>query len=483
MKQAPFGTRAGSPRLTTAFILETLRENEVRHTGPESLEFTSVTTDSRKVPAGSLFVAIRGENFDGHGFVETALKAGARSALVQKGRVDLSRFPQSAFFEVDDSLEGYRALAQGWRGAFEIPVIAVAGSNGKTTSKEFLAAMLAGKYRKVLKTQGSQNGFVGIPLTLLELRPGDEAAVIEIGIDEIGAMEKHIARVRPTAAIVTSIGPEHLEKLRDLETIAREELLALDRVARQGGVTAVHLDDPAIRPLWKSLSGGKKIGYTLGAPPAGHVYQGVVSGDRLTISGADLQKPFEVALPLLGRHNAMNLLGAAALALGIGLTPDEIARGLQSFQGAPGRSQVRELPSGVVVLCDYYNASPPSVTAGLALLAELGRTQRRFACLADMKELGPGEENFHRELAAPILKHGIQNVLLFGDRMKFLADELKRRGFKGERLEHFASRPDLARALSGAVRAGDAVLIKGSHSMKMEEVFDGLRAALQSGAQ
>jgi UDP-N-acetylmuramoyl-tripeptide--D-alanyl-D-alanine ligase len=310
----------------------------------------------------------------------------------------------------------------------------------------------------------------------MELRPDHQAAVIEIGIDEIGAMEKHAELVAPTAALLTSIGPEHLEKLKDVPTVAREEAVLLRKVAASGGIVAVNLDDPYIRPLWDELPGPRKIGYALGdgPTPKGSIYHGRLTRNGLSISG---QADFELPLPLPGRHNAMNLLGVASLAHAMGLSPAEILSGLTNFRGADGRSQVRELPGGPTVICDYYNASPPSVAAGLDLLAELsGGRRARFACLADMLELGSEEERFHRELAPRIITQRVENVFLFGQRMLGLADELRKRGFAG-RLEHFPTRPDLARALAESARKGDVVLIKGSHSMKMEEVFQ----ALQSG--
>jgi UDP-N-acetylmuramoyl-tripeptide--D-alanyl-D-alanine ligase len=188
--------------------------------------FSSVASDSRKIQPGCLFVALRGEKFDGHDFILQAIEGGARGVICRR---DFARPAGSAakFFPVEDTLAAYRRLAGAWRREYPIPVVAVAGSVGKTTTKELLTAILRGKWDDVLKTQGSQNGFVGIPLTLLELTPPHGAAVIEVGIDETGAMEKHIQLVQPSVAVLTAIGPEHLEKLHDIPTVAREEGLAL----------------------------------------------------------------------------------------------------------------------------------------------------------------------------------------------------------------------------------------------------------------
>ncbi|MEO5969785.1 MAG: Mur ligase family protein, partial [Bdellovibrionia bacterium] len=211
------------------------------------LPFTGVFTDSRKTEPGSLFVALKGDNYDGHDFIEKAVSNGARGVLCQRGH-SITGSKDAYLFYVEDPLRAYRRFAAAWRKEFSIPVIAVAGSAGKTTTKELLAAILQGKWKNILKTQGSQNGFVGIPMTLLEMRTHHEAAIIEVGIDEVGAMEQHMALVSPGYSILTSIGPEHLENLIDVPTVAREEGIALSHVARGEGTVAIYLDDPWIRP-------------------------------------------------------------------------------------------------------------------------------------------------------------------------------------------------------------------------------------------
>jgi UDP-N-acetylmuramoyl-tripeptide--D-alanyl-D-alanine ligase len=436
--------------------------------------FTSITTDSRKIQPGSLFIALKGENFDGHDFVEKAVQTGATGVLCRRG------FPapiQSnvTVFQVEDTLTAYRQLAARWRREFAIPIVAVAGSVGKTTTKELLAAILRGKYEQVLKTEGSQNGYVGIPMTLLELRHTHGAAVVEVGIDEIGAMEKHIALVAPTASVLTAIGPEHLEKLIDLPTVAREEGLALTGVAQTGGLVAINLDDAWIRPHFRTIRAGRKIGYTLKnqSPPSGatgEILHGALSSDGSSV----IVKGETYTLPLPGSHNASNLMTAITVALSLGLTPDEIRKGLLTFKGPSGRSELKQLPGNRPVICDYYNANPTSVEAGLEMLTRSKRDGLRWACLGDMLELGPDEEKFHRDLAGPIAQLGIEHVLLYGPRMKALSDELESRKASGKfagDVRHLASHAEIAEVLLGGARSGDSILLKGSHGMKMEEVW------------
>lgn len=442
-----------------------------------SHKFVSVTTDSRKIQPGCLFVALKGEKFDGHDFISSAIQAGATGILHQNGASLPAQAGSVAFFPVADTLEAYRKLGAEWRRKFQIPLIGIAGAHGKTTTKEILTAILRGRWPEVLKTEGSQNGFVGIPMTLLELRPAHGAAVIEIGIDEIGAMEKHLKIVQPTASLVTAIGPEHLERLVDVATVAREESLALSEVAAAGGCIAIALDDPWLEPLAGKIPKGQKIAYSLeGRHAAGvETLNGELSADlrslRLTGMGLD---GLDLPLPLLGRHNAANLLAAAAMARAQGLSRDEITQGLKTFQGAYGRSEIRELPAGRnPVLCDYYNANPASVSAGLELLTQISGGKPRWACLADMLELGTEEEQFHRSLAPKLLDLGIEHVLLYGNRMKWLEAELKSKKYKGY-LKHFTTHSELAHALRNGIKPRDAVMIKGSRSMRMEEVWKSL---------
>jgi UDP-N-acetylmuramoyl-tripeptide--D-alanyl-D-alanine ligase len=482
-------THSSHPQLTPEFVYRALGFSSTLQRGlhVDAAAFQNVTTDSRKIQPGCLFVAIPGDSFDGHDFIQQAIEKGARGILCRKGTAIPAQ--KGLFqFAVDDTVQAYRKLSAAWRKEFSIPVVVIAGAVGKTTTKELLSAVLRGRWPEVLRTQGSQNGFVGIPMTLLELRPEHGAAVIEVGIDEIGAMESHMQIVGAQASLLTAIAPEHLEKLIDLPTVAREEGIALTAVASQGGLVAINLDDPWIRPHFNTLRTGRKIGYSLaGAHKAASngAHESILAakisadGARLEIEGLGSFK-----LPLPGRHNAGNLLAAIAIAHGLGLAAAEIEKGLATFAGAEGRSELRELKTGgkaTHVVCDYYNASPASMEAGFALLDDVAKHRhapaRRLA-LGDMLELGTGEESYHRGLAESILRHGFEQVLLYGTRMQWLHHELQNRGYRGA-LTHHASHDDLAKALTASARPGDAILIKGSRSMKMENVWKGLELGLK----
>lgn len=445
--------------LTTRFVAAALGLDTPR--GDRT--FTGVTSDSRGDVAGSLFVAIRGERFDGHAFIDAAIAGGAAGILVERNRFR-GNPTGVAVFPVDDTLAAWRTLAYHWRRRFDIPVVAIGGSAGKTTTKNLLAAMLRGKFRHVLATEGSQNGYLGLAMTLTALRPEHEATVIEIGIDAPGAMTEHAALVRPDAALITTIGVEHLESMGDIETVAAEECRLLTATAEHGGSVYIHDEDEWLRECVRDRS----IRYGLnGAPDDGRL-RGRIEGKALALAGLGRDE-FNLPLPLPGRHNALNVLAAAAVACGLGLGGDEIRAGLARYRPDAARSNRVELRDGITVLADYYNASPLSMAAALETLGELGEG-RRWLCLGDMLELGPNELDFHRALAAPIAGLGAAGVLLYGPRMRALAEALDEVNFEGM-VAHFEDKTALADRLKREIKPGDAILIKGSRGMAMEDVM------------
>lgn len=445
-------------------------------TGGESVvSFSDVTTDSRAVKAGSLFVAIKGDTHNGHDFLAKAIASGARGVMCEKSRAPASS-KDVAVYAVSDTLLAIRQLAKAWRSQFSIPVAMVVGSVGKTTTKEMIAAILRGKYAHILKTEASQNGFLGIPITLLNMRASHEVAVIEVGIDDLGAMAQHVDLVAPTVAVCTAIGPEHLENLLTVENAAREELLGLRLTFDRKGQVAINLDDPMIAPIAKELKGKTALTYSLSDKHAGLFAEYHRAGQTLMVHVPGLI-PLSLTCPLPGEHQARNLLGAVALARLMKLSAEEIDRGLGTFVQPPGRTQIETMSSGTTVICDFYNANPTSTTAALGLLSEMWRDRgsigKRWVCLGDMLELGTGEEAFHRQLADVLVQDAPDYIFLYGERMKWLASACTARGMTSK---HFPTHEAMAADLSRGVKADDLILIKGSRSMKMSNVWDAIRS-------
>ena len=441
----------------------------------ENTTFSAIVTDSRKTAANSLFVCLRGDHFDGHDYIAQALANGATGVVFETGRWP-SHVAQSgiAHFEVASPLQALRQLAGLYRAQFTIPLIVVAGSVGKTTTKDLLAAALSAALGKpVHRTAGSENGFLGIALTLLKLETQHAAAVIEVGIDDIGAMQQHLSLLKPDGALVTAIGPEHLENLRDIQTVAREECYALEDALARGKPVALQLDETWVAQRYASVTGTHLIGVTLAAQSyAGRLAAGqVVTMDdggslmRVMLDGRE----WMLTVPVPGLHNARNGLLAFAMGAALGMDPSALIRGMASFKAAFGRGEVSRFDNGVVVLRDYYNANPTSVLAALEMLASSAGGER-WACLGDMLELGVDERALHEGLAECLIRHGIEHVILYGARMQWLQQQLTFSGFNGE-VVHYFSHAEIASRLAARVRAQDRVLIKGSRGMRMEEVW------------
>lgn len=446
--------------------------------------FSTLSTDTRTLPSGALFIAVKGENVDGHQFIGQAIQKGAAGVLHDENFPIDSKLKSSScvFIPVKDPVQSYRQLSKAWRALFPIPVIGIGGSVGKTTTKELLAAILSGKYQQILKTHKSENGFIGIPMTLTRLLPEHEIAVIEIGIDQIGAMKEHVDIVQPTHSVLTAIGPEHLEKLLDIDTVAKEEALLLTETQALGGKVAVNLDDPWIKPLSKKFKSSPS--FSLGKKSAASTNRlvGEIIGETLHLHGLGFPKGCKLPLPLPGTAHARNLLAAVTVAKTLGLQFKEIKKGLESFEGLEGRLQiVKLLKPPITFVCDYYNANPSSVKTALeALSTQRQKKSKIFACLADMLELGKDEIRLHQDLSKDLESYKTDFVYLFGPRMESLRKVLESsKKFKGE-VQHFQTQEDLGKVLLGQVQKGDTVLIKGSRGMKMEKLWHFVRDQLNS---
>ncbi len=426
----------------------THRIAEILHlAAPSSFtEIPHITTDTRTIKPGSMFVAIKGDTMDGHDFIQAAVEKGA-TAIVSEKYFDVPK--NVAFFQVSSTLNAIRELAHAYRLSFSIPFIGVVGSVGKTTTKELISSLLKGKYERVLKTEGSQNGYLGIPLTMLSLSPNDQIAVIEIGIDDIGAMEQHLALVEPTHIIVTALGPEHLHQLKTVEIAVAEELKAFDYAAPRGKKLAINLADPYVNTWFSKNSSELQL------------------KNFMTYEKADSNFLKNFPSPLPGAHHEHNLLAAVTMGKLLGLTTEEMQNGLKTFKTAFGRTEIHQLPNQITVVADYYNSNPTSLVAALQLLKS---TNKNIAVLGDMLELGIEEESFHREIAKEIIKLKINELYLFGTRMKWLKDELVKNHYSN--VKHFESHEKLTEELKKHLSPNDQILIKGSRGMKMEKVFN-----------
>lgn len=429
------------------------------------VEVTGVSTDTRTVADGQLFIALSGERFDAHDFLDQAITAGATALLVS----DESKLPAgcSAVVVGDDTRLALGRLAAAWRARFSLPVIAVTGSNGKTTTKEMVAAILKVAFgAAVLSTRGNLNNDIGLPLTLLGLRPTHRAAVIEMGMNHPGEIA-YLAQIgSPTVALVTNAQRAHLEGMGDLEEVAREKGSIFGGLL-PNGVAIINADDP-YADFWRGMAGVHAV-RTFGIDHAADVRGAVRQhGLEIAIELSAAEGAAAITLHIPGRHNARNAVAAAAACLAAGVTMADVAAGLEAFSGVKGRLQRRAGNKGAEILDDTYNANPDSVRAGIDVLA--ATIGRKLMVLGDMGEIGEASGQFHDEVGGYAKSQGIDRLFAFGD-----AAQQAVRNF-GEGAKHYCNIEKLIAAVDKELGPDTTVLVKGSRFMKMERVVDALAA-------
>lgn len=439
--------------------------------------FEGVCTDSRALTPGCLFVALKGERFDGHSFLDDAVRGGAAGVLVNAGHAALEAFKgEVAVYTVTDSLAALGRLARFHRDRFRIPLAAITGSNGKTTTKELLATILAVR-GPTLRTQGNLNNEIGVPLTLFGLDSTHVAAVIEMGMNHEGEIARLTEIARPDAGLITVVQPAHLEGLGTLKAIAKakgELFLGLSSSA----TVVVNLDDSHVVAQAAQVS-AKQLTY--GRAPQAHVR--LASVESRGRQGLSLHidfggKVFPVMLRLVGEHNAMNAAGAFALAIALGYSPEECVQGLEGAQAFSRRLNLIEAPNGVTVVDDCYNANPASMQAALDTVFDLASAGRAVAVLGDMLELGPNESIEHAQIGL-IASGQVELLALFGPRMKQAHRQATQR--LGRKARHFEDVESLVAWLGPELQPKDFVLVKGSRGMHLERVVEALVGHAQPG--
>ena len=429
-----------------------------------------VTTDSRRTQTGDLFVALRGDRFDGHAFIGDAVRGGAAGVVAEPERVPapLPEFPQVA---VRDSRRALGELASWYRRRFALPMIAVAGSNGKTSTKELLAAVLSRRF-PTLASEASFNNDIGVPLTLLKLERRHAVAVLEAGTNHPGELAPLLAMIRPHYGVLTGLGREHLEHFGDFAGVVAEEG-ALADVLPPDGRLFVNGDSPGLeRLVARSRAPVVRVGFGPGNDWRAGDCRLDETGTTFTVVAQRAEFNGEFQLRLLGRHQVGNALLALAVGAELGLTPGEIRCGLADCMPAPLRLELAEI-NGLRVLIDCYNANADSTLAALAVLRDLPCAGRRLVVLGDMAELGTHAEAAHAEVGQAVARHGVQRLLAVGAMADVLVAAAQGAGL-GE-AGAFPDVPAAAAALRAAVQSGDLVLVKASRAARLERVLDALR--------
>jgi UDP-N-acetylmuramoyl-tripeptide--D-alanyl-D-alanine ligase len=426
-----------------------------------------VSIDTRTLKPGQMFVAIAGPNFDGHDFVADAVQKGASAVMVHRDLPPPA--PPVPEVRVADTTQALKDLGRHVRLQAAIPVGAVTGSAGKTTTKEMLAALLATR-GEVLKTEGNLNNQYGLPLTLLRLTPEHRFAVLELGMSAAGELRELSGIARPDVAIITMVAPVHLEFFKSVDGIADAKWEITEGLGPDGAAV-LNWEDPRIRARGEKRK-GKVIwfGRDRACDVSAENWRGTVHGMRFDMRIAG--KTFDVALPLPGPHFLMNFLAAAAAAHRLGIAPEAIAEAATHIKAAKSRGEVTRLAKGVTLLDDSYNSNPFAVDAAVVALG-MAAQGRRVVFLGDMLELGPTGPELHHETGAK-LKDKADVAVGVGPLGRLIAEGARAAGV-GE-VHEFADSTEAARAATGIVRQGDAVLVKGSRGARMERVVEALRA-------
>ena len=427
-------------------------------------EVASVTTDSRSVPSGSLFVPIVGEKFDGHRFIGAALDSGAAGVLCAKLPQDLR--PDKFYIKVADTRLALKDLARHYREKFAIPVVQITGSVGKTTTKDMIAAVLAQKYR-VLKTAENFNNDIGVPLTLLRLDHSHQAAVIETGMNHFGEIRYLGEMVRPDIAVISNIGDAHIEFLGSREGILKAKAEILENL-RPGGTVILNGDDALLNtltPPFETLRCGQ------GENCAYRVTEIADHGvDGITCCLTTPREEYHLTIPAPGEHMVYSASMAAAIGEKLGLTAAEIARGVACYAPTGSRMRVLRLAEERTVLDDCYNANPQSVTAALEILAKTDCAQR-VAVLGDMGELGELTAQAHYNMGALAVMLGIDLVIAIGTHAARIAEGVE---CSGGQVQHFATKEEALPTIRAQLTPQTAMLIKASHAMRFGQLVEAL---------
>ncbi len=444
---------------------------DTRHLTPV---ISGVSTDSRTLRAGDLFVPLRGPRADGHDFITDAVRRGAAAALCARSVDGLP--PRTVLIRVDDPLRALGRLARAYRRTLTVTVVGVTGSVGKTTTTQLCAAVLAGRFT-VAATREDWNAEIGVPLTLLGLTPHHQVVVIEMAMRGPGQIAELVEIAAPSIGVVTSIGESHMEMLGSRENIAlaKGELIA---GLPPDGVAVLNRDDGLVVRLAR-LCRGRVITYGLAEPadvtasdvrfePEGMAFHLVAAGTRTA-----------VRLPVWGRHNVANALAAAAVGLALGMDAEMIAAGTASW--SPPKMRLQPIRLGeILVINDAYNSSPTSMRAALDVLEEVGRGRRRIAVLGEMRELGPRSPDLHRAVGGDVARRQLASLLTVGQGAEAIGDGAAAGGMARDRIEHIATVEEAAGRLRALLRGGDVVLIKGSRALHMEDIVGALHPSPNS---
>ncbi len=456
-----------SPQLTLKEVVTATSATALA--GMPDTVFRGVCTDSRQLKGGNLFVALKGDNFDGHDFAQKALELGAAGIMISDAaKADWKGAGSAAVINVADTLTALGDLAHYWRNRFFVPVIGLTGSSGKTTTKEMMAAII-GRQKTILKTEGNLNNLIGLPQTIFRLNDEHEAVILEMGTNMPGEIKRLTQIAAPDVGVITNIGPAHLAGFGSIEGVRREkgELFAH---MNKNGTAVINLDDENIRSIadgWK----GKRVTFSMASDADIRLAKMEMSGAKgmclkVIIEGREHKAEMKIA----GAHNVYNALAAVAVALALDIAAENILAGLAAFTPVAGRMRVIRLKNGAYLIDDSYNANPASTREALMTLKDLKNSYASYDFLGDMLELGDAAEEMHRKIGMLAAVTGVNKLFLQGDFAKVTAAGAMEGGMPADKIVFLSAPEEGALNLKKNLKKGDWILVKGSRRMKMERI-------------
>lgn len=451
-------------------------EGEI-HTGPFARDrlIRGVTIDSRKTAKGNLFVAIRGDRFDGHQFVKQAVQKGAPAVVIARDkRQALSQevLDRAAAVMVGDTKRALGEMASWYRRGFNLPAVAVTGTNGKTTTKEMIADVLSAQF-KVVKSPRSYNNLIGVPLTLFRLNRRSEALVLELGMSELGEIGALARMANPNIGVITNLGPAHLESMQSLERIARAKFELPDNMASPKTLV-LNADDPILAKRIEERKADERI-VSFGIKNKANFQADRIQLNQDGYISFRVNREMPINLLLLGKHNVYNALASFAVGSLLEVDPQKIKQKLERYTPSELRMELVHLRD-VRVINDSYNANPVSMQGALETLREMETPGRRIAVLADMLELGEKAADFHRGVGKRAVELGVDLLLVVGKLARQIAQGAREAGMNQNKVEVFENNQQLGHYLLENLKGGDLVLVKGSRRMKTEEVVISLKS-------
>lgn len=442
--------------------------------GDKNLECDEFCTDTRKIKKGDTYIGIKGQNFNGNEYYEEALEKGAEAVVVSGVNIKeevIEKFSKKTIIEVKDSLVAFGQIAKYKRSLYDIPVIEVTGSVGKTSTRDIIANVIKREY-KTLKTQGNFNNAVGLPTTILGLKD-HEALVVETGMNHFGEISYLTNIANPTIAVITNIGSAHIGNLGSRKNILKAKLEILEGL-KSGGFVVINNDNDLLHKWNIEDTKYNKITYGIDNKSDIQAYDIKIEQDSSSYKVKLDQKEYEVIVPVSGKHFIYNSLSAIAVGKILKINPTKIIEGIKEFELTKRRMEINKINNNITVINDSYNASYDSMKAAIEYLKDING-KRKIAILGDMLELGDFEEELHRKVGKEIFINKIDILVTVGERAEFIAKEAKEVGMLDTNITSYKSNGEAINFLKKNMKNGDVILLKASNSMKFTEILNGIR--------